>query len=125
MISSEAERSFYLLLNYSAPNEEPVPIGLLLFVPAQTDEIDDRLYLQLRTDWSFITDPEAVEVLELLPGDLKAKIGEIGPRGLVDYLEQTLSNVLRVTDRRSIAVMGDPASTLNELYELHISQGPN
>jgi hypothetical protein len=124
MTTGMAAGSFYLLLNYVAPSEEPVPIGVLLFVPAQADEGDDRLYLRLRTDCSFITDPDAVEVLELLPADLEHKIGEIGPRGLVDYLEQTLSNVLRVTDRRPIALVGDPVSTLNELYKVHVSQGP-
>jgi hypothetical protein len=119
MMTGTEEGSFYLLY-YAAPNEELVPIGLLLFVPARTGESDDRLYFRLRTDWSVVADPEAVEVLELLPADLQNKVGEIGPRGLLAYLQETLSNVLQISDRQPIAPLGDPVSTLNELYLLHI-----
>ena len=63
-------------------------------------------------------------MLDLL-GDLKHKIDEVGPRELVEYFEVTLSNALRITDRRTIALVSDPSSTLDDLYELYISQRPN
>ena len=71
--------------------------------------------LRLRRDWSQIAEPEEAEVLALIEDDLAGKIRELGPDQLYDYLEGSLSNALRISDRDSV-LLSDFGSTLNRLY---------
>ena len=71
--------------------------------------------LRLRRDWQQIADPEDAEVLALIEDDLTGKVRELGPDRLYEFLESSLSNTLRISDRDSV-LLSDFGSTLNRLY---------
>src|SRR5450631_4815642 len=89
------------------------PAGVLLTDPSQ-----DRLYLRLRRDWEEIT-PEEADVLSGLEFDLTSKAAEMGASRLLAYLEETLSNVLRIGERREVMVE-DFDRALGRLYREHV-----
>jgi hypothetical protein len=101
-------------LNVDAPGPEPVAVGVLLEDPSQ-----DRLYLRLRRDWEKLA-PEEAETLSALEFDLTSKAAEMGASRLVDYLEDTLSNFLRISDRREVIVADFPRA-LGHLYREHVA----
>jgi SOS-response transcriptional repressor LexA len=78
---------------------EPINVGILLEDPAH-----DRLYIRLRRDWDRIAPEEEVEVLEALEDGLRSLGAELGAAGVLDHFEATLSNTLRVSDRRETVV---------------------
>lgn len=100
----------YSLLEVELPGQELQPAGVLLF-----DPVEDRLEFRLRRDWEYIAEPEDAEVLSLLEDDLSAKTREMGPEALLRYLEDTLSNVVRVAERETV-LLGNFETTLNRLY---------
>jgi SOS-response transcriptional repressor LexA len=102
------------VLELELPGSQPVSAGVLLEDPAS-----DRLYLRLRRDWDRIA-PEESDVLTEIEADLAAKASEIGAAGLVRYLCDTLSNVLRITDPREV-IVEDFARDLARLYRQHVS----
>ena len=67
-------------------------------------------------DWTSVTaDPQDQEYLALLSMDLVSMAAEMGPAVFLNYLESTLSGVLRITDRTAISV-NDPASVVDDLF---------
>jgi SOS-response transcriptional repressor LexA len=88
--------------------------------PAQTagvlllDPESDHLYVKLRSDWDEFASEES-DVLRLLEEDLKAKAEEMGGRGLIDYLQEHLTNIVRVTDSEIMQV-GDFEARLRRLF---------
>jgi phage repressor protein C with HTH and peptisase S24 domain len=91
-------------------------IGVLLYDPEA-----QRLDCKLRRDWeTFIGDDDDLEIFELLEQDLKAKIAEIGTTAFLDYLESTLSNAVRLSERETV-VLGNFDKTLRQLYERHVN----
>ena len=103
----------YSVLELALPGRDPEPVGVLLHEPAQ-----DRLYLRLRRDWQEIA-PEEAEVLGLLESDLETKAAEMGAERLLAYLEDVLSNVLRVGQRRA-AMVEDFPHAINRLYRENV-----
>jgi SOS-response transcriptional repressor LexA len=89
------------------------PAGVLLTDPSQ-----DRLYLRLRRDWEEIA-PEEADVLSNLEFDLTSKATEMGASRLLGYLEETLSNVVRIGERREVMVE-DFDRALGRLYREHV-----
>lgn len=100
----------YSLLEVDLPGREIRPAGVLLYDPA-----DERLEFRLRRDWERIAEPEDAEVLALLADDLAGKVLEAGAEEILGQLEDSLSNVLRISDRETV-LMGDFQVTLNRLY---------
>ena len=90
-----------------------VPAGVVLTDPSQ-----DRLYLRLRRDWEEIA-PEEADVLSGLEFDLTSKATEMGASRLLGYLEETLSNVVRIGERREVMVE-DFERALGRLYREHV-----
>ena len=99
------------VLEVALPGREPEPAGVILHDPGT-----GRLDLRLRRDWREIAPAEDAEVLELLEHDLRAKAAEMGPEAFLAHLEDTLSNVLRISDRESVLVE-DFDRALNRLYD--------
>jgi SOS-response transcriptional repressor LexA len=97
-----------------APSRPSVAAGVLLEDPAE-----DRLYLRLRRDWEEIAAEEA-GVLSALEFDLASKAAEMGASRLLGYLEETLSNFLRIGERREVMVE-DFERALGRLYREHVS----
>jgi len=102
----------YSVLYWESRGEQ-VSAGVLLEDPAS-----NRLYVRMRRDWDEIA-PEDADVLSACQADLNAKGAQMGAAGLVDYLEETLSNNLRISPRREIAV-GDFQQSLARLYREHV-----
>jgi SOS-response transcriptional repressor LexA len=86
------------VLELEVPGSAAVPAGVLLEDPAT-----DRLYLRLRRDWKQIA-PDEVDVLSVLEDDLRLKADEMGAAQFIRNLEDTLSNVLRVSEPREVSV---------------------
>ncbi|MEP7362989.1 MAG: S24 family peptidase [Acidobacteriota bacterium] len=103
------------LLELALPEQDGEVCGVLLFDPS-----DERLGVRLRRDWETLTDDENdLEVLELLEDDIQRKALEMGGTGFLAYLEETLSNTIRMSEPDQV-LMGGFASTLNRLYEKHV-----
>jgi SOS-response transcriptional repressor LexA len=100
-------------LAMDAPTRPTVAAGVLLEDPGA-----DRLYLRLRRDWEEIAGEEA-GVLSALEFDLAAKAAEMGASRLLGYLEDTLSNFLRIGERREV-VVEDFERALGRLYREHV-----
>ena len=110
------ESAKFSVLQLAAPGKKPLNIGILLLHPAS-----DRLYKKLRTDWSAIADPEEVEVLEQLDADFDSKAAEMGGEAFLRSLEDSLSNILLITDRGEVRVSSFEAA-LRRLYEEHVQR---
>lgn len=104
----------YSLLQTELPGESHTTVGVLLEDPDQ-----DELYHKLRRDWKEISSGEDAEVLELLADDLAAKTREMGAAQLFRYLEDNLSNALRITDREPVLVDNFDRA-LERLYRTHV-----
>src|SRR6476659_5500978 len=95
----------YAILEADLPSGSAA-IGVLLEDPSS-----DELHVRLRRDWEAVAG-EDVDVFEALEDDLKAKASEMGAAKLFAYLEDALSDTLRITDRESVLV-GNFDQTLN------------
>jgi SOS-response transcriptional repressor LexA len=115
MMPARATRTArFSVLQLELPGAGAVNAGVLLEDPAS-----DRLYLRLRRDWDRIAPGEA-EVLDSLETDLAAKAQELGGKRLSEYLCDTLSNVLRVTEPREV-IVEDFDRALARLYREHVA----
>ena len=103
-----------LFLEVCLPGRPVQTAGVFLFDPEE-----DRVYYRLRRDWGEIADAEDEEVLSALADDFGIKINEMGGRAFLQYLEDSLSNVLRVSEREQTKA-GDFHARLNRLYREHV-----
>ncbi len=73
--------------------------------------------VRFRRDWFAIAGSEEDrEVVELLTEEIPGQIEEEGPEAFLARFEDTLSHVLRISDREQV-LLGNFDSTLNRLYE--------
>ena len=100
----------YVVVQFAAPGSEPVNIGVLLLDPDA-----DRLYLKFRGDWASIANEQDVHVLSELADDFRQKALELGGVQLLKWCEDTLSNAVRITERRRVQVR-DFSSALSEVF---------
>jgi hypothetical protein len=107
----------YALLMVDLPGQETVTAGVLLEDPAT-----DQVHIRLRRDWQSI-DPEEAEVLEEIEEHLLAQAGEEGAARFFARLEDTLSNTIRVSERRE-AMVEDFPRALARLYRQHVHSEP-
>src|SRR5690242_18907266 len=87
----------YVLLEAALPGRTAENIGVLL-----VDTETDRGYLRLRSRFDDLTDD--TEVFDLLAADMESKLSETGAAAYLQSLEDSLSNAMRLSDRRSVAV---------------------
>jgi len=89
-----------------------MPAGVLLFDPA-CNELD----FKLREDWEALgADEDDQEYLAALEDDFRLRIQEMGAADFLASLEDSLSSVLRISDREAVAVT-NPARTLQKLFD--------
>jgi SOS-response transcriptional repressor LexA len=104
----------YVLLEAVLPGRAPRTIGVVLIDPA-----NDRGWVRLKPRYDDCADPEDAEVLEALETDLRRRIEEGGAEACLAAMEDSLSNVLRVSERRTLMV--DAFSRfLDRLYREHV-----
>ena len=111
VVTTHAAR--YSILAVELPGEGAVNAGVLLEDPA-----NDRLYSRLRRDWDRIA-PQEADVLSALDANFASLAAEMGAAGVLKHLEDTLSNVLKVTDRRDVMVE-DFERALARLYRQNV-----
>ena len=115
-VSISGREGVYVLLEAHLPGQPPCNIGVYLVDPAS-----DRLWLRMRGNYGDLADPDDVEVLEALEEDLRSRAAEMGAEGLLRWLEDSLSNVVRVSERQSVAV--DAFSrVLDRLFDEHVEK---
>jgi SOS-response transcriptional repressor LexA len=106
----------FVLLEAALPARPPQNIGVFLLDPGT-----NRAWIRLRDRYDDLADPDDAEVLEALSEDLENRCAESGARACLEFLEDTLSNALRVGERQAIAV--DAFSrVLDRLYEEHVEK---
>jgi SOS-response transcriptional repressor LexA len=107
------QQARYMIITLELPGAGRINAGVLLEDPAT-----DRLWVRLRRDWEEFA-PEEAEVLAALEYDLRAKAQELGAKELLRYLEDTLSNVLALTDRSELQI-DDFERALARLYRENV-----
>lgn len=100
----------YVVLEAHLPERPPRNIGVLLIDPAT-----GRGWVRLRDHFDDIADSDDAEVLEALDQDLR----ERASAGLLESLEDTLSNAIRVTARETVAV-DSYTRVLDRLFDQHV-----
>jgi len=108
----------YVLLEAALPERAPVPIGVLLL-----DNETGRPWLRMRRDFTSIAAPEDAEVLEALEDHLRQCTEEMGAEEYLQSLEDSASNVVRVSNREAVAV--DAFSrVLDRLFRENVEETP-
>jgi hypothetical protein len=109
------KRGFWSLLEVATSGSRPVPYGILL-----VDETTNELTVRLRDMQCFeeLDEPEFDILLELA-ADLAIKAREMGGARLLDWLEDTASNFIRVSDRTAVA-FGDAQGAVDRLFDEHV-----
>lgn len=107
------QNALYMILTLELPGTGRMNAGVLLEDPST-----DRLWVRLRRDWVDLA-PEEAEVLAAVEYDLVSKSKEMGATQLLQYLEDTLSNTLTVSDYHEIPVE-DFERALSRLYREHV-----
>jgi phage repressor protein C with HTH and peptisase S24 domain len=113
---SGSRQGTYVLLEAALPGRSPVPAGLILIDPAT-----DRGWVRLRERFENLADPEDAEVFEALEADLRDRLSENGAEATLAALEDCLSNVLRVGERRTVKVDAF-TRVLDKLYDEHVEK---
>jgi phage repressor protein C with HTH and peptisase S24 domain len=114
-VSGQRQGTF-VLLEAALPGRTPQPAGLILIDPAT-----GRGWVRMRERFDQIADPEDAEVFDALQDDLRDRLSESGGEACVASLEDRLSNVLRVSERRRVAVDAF-TRVLDLLYDEHVEK---
>ena len=104
----------YLLVEVCLPGRKPETAGVLLYQPEE-----NRLEGKFRRDWSQIAGEDEEEVLAEIPDHLETLTREMGAEEALRLWEETWSNTLRLSERRSVLSAGFQ-STLRRLYHEHV-----
>jgi SOS-response transcriptional repressor LexA len=104
----------YVLLEAVLPGRAPLQIGVILI-----DFAADRGWVRLRDRYDGLADPDDGEVLEALQEDLRARLAAGGAEAFLQSLEDSLSNVVRVGERQTVAVDAF-TRVLDRLYTSHV-----
>jgi len=110
----------YSLLTHATGAGRNLTVGVLL-----EDPTESLVHVRLRRDWWALheegaLDLEDIEILEVLEDDLRAKAQEFGAARFFRWLEDSLSNALRVTDREAVTV-DSIVRSLDRLYRQHVA----
>lgn len=105
----------FSILSLTLPARPLTPIGVFLFDPSAND-----LQFKLRDDWPDLgADEDDQEYLDALEDDFHLRIQEMGAEAFLVSLEDSLSGVLRISDREPVAVT-NPDRTLQRLFDAHV-----
>ncbi|MEZ5352575.1 MAG: S24 family peptidase [Bryobacteraceae bacterium] len=112
----ETQAAEYLILEAHLPGGVSAPIGVVLHDAGPPA----RLGIRLRRDWDrIIGDEEDREVFEMLATSLAEQASEDSPSAFLARLEDSLSNALRISERRPVLMAGFDA-TLARIYKREI-----
>ena len=103
-------------LRFAGPGRPVRNVGILLYDPHA-----NRLCWRVRTDWQDIADADDAEILADLSRYLQEQVERMGAEEFLRVIEDTLSNVLRLSERRTVQ-MADFQVTADALFDLHVVQ---
>lgn len=109
---------FFSVLMLALPGKPEEPAGVIVY-----DPVSASLGVKLRRDWDLLADPDDAEILSGMEAHLKQLGSEMGPAGMLERLESTLNNVLRLGDRSDVSASVSSSSldfTLHQLYRQHV-----
>ncbi len=110
-----ARQGVFVVLEAALPSRPVTPAGVVLVDPER-----NRGWVRFRADFDQLADPEDAEVLERLEEDARQRIAEQGAEQYLASLEDSLSNVLRVSERQAVPV--DAFSrVLEQLFREHVA----
>lgn len=104
----------FSVINLALPGKPEEPAGIVLYDPGT-----ESLGVKLRRDWHRVADPEDAEILTGMEAHLKQMSREMGPAGMLESLEASLSHVLRLSDRTEVR-SNTLDFTLHQLYREHV-----
>jgi phage repressor protein C with HTH and peptisase S24 domain len=107
----------YVLLEAALPGRRPLNIGVLLIDPGT-----GRGWVRMRARYHDLADSEDAEVLEALEEDIRRKLSEAGAEACLRSLEDSLSNALRVSERRIVERVDAFSRVLDHLYDEHVEK---
>ena len=109
---SGSRQGSYVLLEAALPGRPPQAIGVLLVDPA-TNRGWFRLTEHVHAD------PDDAEYFEALQPHFAQLLAEMGAAAFLDSLEDSLSNILRISERQTVAV-DSFTRVLDRLYRDHV-----
>jgi len=104
----------YVILEAHLPERAPRAVGVVLMDPAT-----DRSWARFRERFDDLTDD--TEVWDALGDDVRAKLAESGAEAFLSTLEDSLSHVLRVSERRAVGVDAF-TRVVERLYAEHVGE---
>src|SRR5581483_10939743 len=107
-------RGTYVVLDAALPGRAPQSIGVLVMDPDT-----DRLWVRMRPSYSDIAEADDCDVLEALEDDIRTRAAEMGAERYLASLEDSLSNAIRVSERRTVAV-DSFTRVIDRLYAEHV-----
>jgi SOS-response transcriptional repressor LexA len=110
---TKSREGVYVVLEAALPGQPLHNIGVLL-----ADLEHDKPWMKLRPRCEFAP-PEDAEVLELLAEEMPQRADEMGAARYLDWLEDTLSNAVRVSERQTVPV-DSFVRVLDRLYSEHV-----
>ncbi|HUI81325.1 MAG TPA: S24 family peptidase [Bryobacteraceae bacterium] len=111
---SARRQGTYVLLEAALPERPLQTIGVLL-----ADLEGNRCFIRMRQRYEELADPEDAEVLEALEQDMRERAQEMGADQYLLWLEDSLSNAVRISERQAIAV-DSFTRVLDRLYSQHV-----
>jgi hypothetical protein len=102
------------VLLYAPPGSSVTPVGVFVY-----DTASGSLYWQLPHDWSFVVDEFDQEYLSLISEDISRNLETCTGEELLTFLENTLSNVLRLSTGEWVTGV-DANSVLTQLYQRYV-----
>jgi SOS-response transcriptional repressor LexA len=117
---TSSRRGEYVRLQLALPGLPVHDVGVLL---VDADPHSAHHALRLRAHWEDLAGPEDAAYLAALQRDFEDKIAEMGARRLLESWEDSLSHVLRVSEREAVPV--DSFSRVaDRIFERHVEQIP-
>ncbi len=99
VVPISGRKGTYVVLEAVLPGRPPEKIGVLLI-----DSAGERLWVRMRRRYDDLADPGDAEVLAALEDDIREHAADEGAEAFLSSLEDSLSNVLRIGERRQVAV---------------------
>jgi SOS-response transcriptional repressor LexA len=103
----------YVVLEAALPSQSPRNIGIFLADPAT-----GKPWIRMLAVYDF-AEPDDAEVLEALEEDMRHHASQMGAVAFLEWFEDRLSNVLRVSDRQTVPV-DSFARVVERLYSEHV-----
>src|SRR5690348_11699098 len=104
----------YSVVSAEVPGRGDVNLGVLLEAPG------GAVLVRFRRDMETLAEGDDLDLLNALAEDLARKADEFGAARFFEYLEDTLSGAVRVTDRERVMVE-DFDRALDRLYRKHVA----